>query len=155
LAAPPEEKEEREERSELSWEEELSQNLDYYLDTPEGREELARRAAERARKMLQEVMRSTKGRREIIWLSPHCLNCRQFTQPTTITMRCEKYGVRLVKPFYGVPIWTVRLGPSGMAESVVADIDWQAKRRAVSDYLVERAMKMINHGRPYPCYEGP
>jgi len=154
LAAPPGE-EEGEEPAELSWEEELTQNLDYYLDTPEGREELARRAAERARKMLEAVMRSSRGRREVIWLSPHCFSCRRFTRPTSITMRCEKYGVRLVKPFYGVPIWTIRLGPTGMAESEVADIDWQAKRIAVPDYLVERAMRLINHGRPYPCYEGP
>ncbi|MEM3437830.1 MAG: hypothetical protein QXP55_04795 [Nitrososphaerales archaeon] len=142
-----------EEKSEedKDWREEVSKNLDYYLDTKEGRNELIEMIKAETIRLLQQI----KGRQRIkehIWLSKFCLNCLYFTKSKGGFMRCTKLNARIVKPFYGKPIWAVFTTING-EESLIVDIDWHSKSIDVSDILVEEAIKRINNGYPYPCFE--
>ncbi|MCP8307863.1 MAG: hypothetical protein H3Z54_04125 [archaeon] len=138
-------------RENRDWREEASKNLDYYLDTKEGRNELMEMIRAEAMRLLQQM----KGRqrvKEFIWLSKFCLNCSYFMGGKRGFMRCIKLDAKIVKPFYGKPLWAVIMTTNG-EESLIVDIDWHSKSFDVSDFLVEEAIKRVNNGYPYPCFE--
>ncbi|MGQ9468919.1 MAG: hypothetical protein ACUVTD_03715 [Nitrososphaerales archaeon] len=141
----------REVKETRDWREEASKNLDYYLDTKEGRNELMEMIRAEAIRLLQQM----KGRqrvKEFIWLSKFCLNCSYFMEGKRGLMRCMKLDARIVKPFYGKPLWAIIATTDG-EESSIVDIDWNSKSFNVSDILIEEAIKKINNGYPYPCFE--
>jgi len=140
--------------NEASWFKELSEKLEYFLDTEEGRRELLARAEARAKSyaLLAEEEERRGNKREIIWLSYYCLHCKNFTRLSSQRMRCEKFQVRLVKPFYGKAIWSVVAAEGGGYESVVSEIDWDKKVDGANELMANQAMRLINNGLPYPCY---
>lgn len=134
-----------------NWREEVSKNLDYYLDTKEGRNELVEMIKDETMRLLQQM----KGRqrvKEFIWLSRFCLNCSYFVEGKRGFMKCMRLDARIVKPFYGKPLWAFIMTANG-EESSIVDIDWHSKSFDVSEILVEEAIKRINNGYPYPCFE--
>ncbi|MCP8309187.1 MAG: hypothetical protein H3Z54_10940 [archaeon] len=133
------------------WREEVSKNLDYYLDTKEGRNELTEMIRAEAMRLLQQ-MEGRPRLKEFIWLSKFCLNCSYFMKRKGGFMRCMKLDAKIVKPFYGKPLWAI-IVTTGGEESSIVDIDWHSKSFDVSDILVEEAIKRINNGYPYPCFE--
>ncbi len=133
------------------WREEVSKDPDYYLDTEEGRNELVEMIKAETMRLLQQM----KGRqrvKEFIWLSRFCLNCSYFVKGKRSFMRCMKMDARIVKPFYGKPLWASVMTAYG-EESSIVDIDWYSKSFEVSEILVEETIKGINKGYPYPCFE--
>jgi len=133
------------------WREEVSKNLDYYLDTKEGRNELVEMIKAETMRLLQQL----KGRqrvKEFIWLSRFCLNCSYFVGGKRGFMKCMKMDARIVKPFYGKPLWDFIMTTNG-EESSIVDIDWHSKSFDVSEILVEEAIKRVNNGYPYPCFD--
>jgi len=133
------------------WREEVSKNLEYYLDTKEGRNELMEMIKTEAMRLLQQI----KGRqkvKEFIWLSRFCPNCSYFMKGRRGFMRCVKLDARIVKPFHGKPLWAVMLTANG-EESLIVGIDWHSKSLDVSEILVEEAINRVNNGFPYPCFE--
>jgi len=130
-----------------NWREEVTENLEYYLDTEEGRKELERLMKEEARVILGRFRRI----KEIIWLGKYCRSCKYFSERNGV-MRCERFDCRLVKPFYGRPIWLIAVDENGRAELYVGDVDWNRKAIDVSDLVVEKAIEHVNGGLPYPCY---
>ncbi|NWG09972.1 MAG: hypothetical protein HXX80_06705 [Nitrososphaerales archaeon] len=133
------------------WREEASKNLEYYLDTKEGRNELMEMIKAEATRLLEQM----KGRqrvREVIWLSKFCQNCSYFMREGRSSMRCMRLDAIIVKPFYGRPVWAIIAGKDGK-ESFITDIDWHSRSIDVSDILVEEAIERINNGYPYPCFE--
>jgi len=133
------------------WREEASKNLEYYLDTREGRNELMEMIRDEATRLLEQ-MKSRQRVREIIWLSKFCQNCSYFIREGRGTMRCMRLDATIVKPFYGRPIWAIVARKDG-EESLITDIDWHSRSIDVSDILVEKAIERINNGYPYPCFE--
>jgi hypothetical protein len=137
----------------LAWEEALSKDPEYYMETEKGQKELAEMIRMESERLLEELGRSVKRTRDIIWLSRYCEKCK-FFQDRGRKTRCSKWDVRIVKPFYGRPIWTKvasRLDPAEK-ERVVQDIDWSSKWREISDSIVEWAVDHVNGGLPYFCY---
>jgi len=133
------------------WREEVSKNLDYYLDTREGRNELMEMIKAEVMRLLQQI----KGRqriKEYIWLSKFCLSCSYFIRGRGDFMKCVKLDARIVKPFHGKPLWAIITTTHG-EESLIVDIDWRSKSIDVTDILVEEAIERINNGYPYPCFE--
>jgi hypothetical protein len=143
---------EPERMSREEWMQEVTNNLDYYLDTEEGKQKLLEEARKWAEQALEEVARVHKPQRNIIWLSKHCNECRYFVAHGQ-RMSCEKWGARIVKPFYGKPLWFVTRDEEGNPIMNVSDIDWNQKWLEVSEAIVEEAIERINKGRPYDCYE--
>lgn len=132
------------------WREEVSNNLEYFLDTEEGRHLLAEMI--RAEKAF--ILEQIKGRqrvKEVIWHSAYCSRCHFFDCERRAT-RCQKFDARIVKPFYGRPLWTFTKTLEGK-EWFIADLDWSSKRLEIPDVVVEKAIKMINNGLPYSCFE--
>lgn len=146
-ALPQSEKISREE-----WMEEVTNNLDYYLDTEEGKQKLLEEAKRWAEQALEEVARVHKPQRNIIWLSKHCPDCKSFSQHGQ-RMSCEKWNARIVKPFYGKPLWFITRDEEGNQIMNVSDIDWNEKWLEVSEAIVQEAIENINNGRPYDCFE--
>ncbi len=138
----------------LSWQEALAEDPVYYMDTEKGQKELAEMIRNESQRLLEELGRSPKKTREIIWFSKFCIGCR-FYEQTARKMTCRRWNVRIVKPFYGKPIWTLirsKASPEGMEESI-HDIDWNKKWRNISDRIVDWAVEHVNDGAPYFCYE--
>jgi hypothetical protein len=131
------------------WREIVSSNLEYYLDTEEGRKELEEMVKAEAKKMLAEL-RKRPRQREIIWLSKYCLNCEYVKETSRGSLRCEKHNARIVKPFYGRPKWKYI---EDRDEFIVEDVDWNKKTFNVSELIIEAAINSINRGFPYFCYE--
>jgi hypothetical protein len=104
-------------------------------------------------RLLEELGKSVKRTKEIIWLSRYCTSCRYFKTEGR-RMTCNKWKVRIVKPFHGRAIWKHIPSRAGAEEKepVVEDIDWDAKWKEVSDRIVEMAVDMVNGGYPYFCY---
>jgi len=137
----------------LSWYEALAEKPDYYMNTEAGQKELAEMIRKESERLLTELGKTVKRTREVIWLSKHCFDCRYF-QKNNGRMQCKKWDVRIVKPFYGRPIWSSVPSKThkGEKEMVVDDIDWSSKWKEISDTIVERAVEMVNGGYPYFCF---
>ena len=139
----------------VSWYQVLAENPDYYTNTEQGQKELADMIRKESERLLEELGRTTKRTKEIIWLSRFCPECQYFSREAS-RMRCSKWAVRIVKPFHGRPIWGH--APSrttvGEKELVVEGIDWNVRWREISDKIIETAVGMVNGGYPYYCYKG-
>ncbi len=137
----------------LSWYEALAENPDYFTNTEAGKKELAEMIRRESERLLAELGKKVRRTREVIWLSRHCFDC-SYLQKNNGRLDCQKWDVRIVKPFYGRPVWSSV--PSkmnkGEKEMVIDDIDWSLKWREISDAIVERAVDMVNGGRPYFCF---
>jgi hypothetical protein len=139
----------------MSWQEALSNDPDYYMNTREGQEELAQMIRQESERLLEEIGRSVKRTKEIIWLSRYCLSCKFFAKQGA-RMKCDRWNVRIVKPFYGRPVWEsipVK-GAEGSKEKerVVKDIDWNKRWKEISEKIVNWAIDKVNGGFPYFCY---
>ena len=137
----------------LSWYEALAENPDYFTNTEAGQKELAEMIRRESERLLAELGKRVRRTREVIWLSRHCSNCK-FFQKNNGRIDCGKWDVRIVKPFYGRPVWSKVPSKTnkGEKEMVINDIDWNLKWREISDAIVERAVDMVNGGRPYFCF---
>ena len=145
--------EEREEYA--SWWLALARDPDYYTNTEQGQKELADMIRKESERLLEEIGKSVKRTKEIIWLSTFCTSCHHFKSEGR-KMTCSKWRVRIVKPFHGRAIW--RQVSSRMRddekEFVVEGIDWDARWKEVSEKVVDMAVGMVNGGYPYFCYRG-
>lgn len=143
-----------EENEFASWYQALAENPEYYTSTEEGQKELAEMIRKESERLLEQIGRTVKRTKEIIWLSRFCSACEHFRGGPR--MHCERWDVRIVKPFYGRPIWT-RVPSKTMIdekELAVEGINWDLKWREISDKVVERAVDHVNGGFPYYCYKG-
>jgi hypothetical protein len=134
------------------WVEEVTRNLDYYLKTEEGKQRLLELARKERERVQDEVEKIHRPQRNIIWLSKHCRSCRYFYSAGE-RMKCIKWEVKIVKPFYGRPLWFVALNEVGRPVMSVSEVDWTHKWIEVSEVIVEQAVGHINGGKPYECYE--
>ena len=137
-----------------NWWQALASDPDYYTNTEQGRKELAEMIRKESERLIEDLGRSAKRTKEIIWLSRFCSACHYFKADGR-KMTCTRWGVRIVKPFHGRALW--RKVPSRMGtdekELVVEGIDWDAKWKEISDRVVEMAIEMVNGGFPYFCYK--
>jgi len=139
----------------LSWYQALQQDPEYYTNTKQGQEELAKMIRQESERLLEEIGRSVKRTKEIIWLSKFCSACRFYDARGSRTM-CQKWNVRVVKPFYGRPVWEKVPGKNTDEKVlVVADVDWDQKWKEISDKIVEWAVEKVNGGYPYFCFASP
>lgn len=137
-----------------SWWLALARDPDYYTNTEQGQKELADMIRKESERLLEEIGKSVKRTKEIIWLSSYCSSCHFFKVDGRKTT-CNKWQVRIVKPFHGRAIW--KEIPSRMGDEkiqVVDGIDWDARWKEVSDRIVDMAVEMVNGGYPYFCYRG-
>jgi hypothetical protein len=138
-----------------SWWLALARDPDYYTNTEQGQKELADMIRKESERLLEEIGKSVKRTKEIIWLSNFCTSCHYFKLDGKKTS-CNKWQVRIVKPFHGRTIW--KQIPSRMRddekEFVVEGIDWDARWKEVSEKVVDMAVGMVNGGYPYFCYKG-
>jgi len=139
----------------VSWWKALAEDPDYYTNTEQGQKELAEMIRKESERLLEEIGRSVKRTKEIIWLSRYCRSCSHYKAEGR-KMSCSRWGVRIVKPFHGRPIWANTPSKTGDDEKtrVVEDIDWDAKWKEISERVVEMAVDMVNGGYPYFCYKG-
>ena len=132
----------------------LARDPEYYTNTEQGQKELADMIRRESERLIEELGKSVKRTKEIIWLSRFCGACHYFKADGR-KMTCTKWGVRIVKPFYGRAIW--KQIPSRMGrdekELMVEGIDWDAKWKEISDRIVEMSVEMVNGGFPYFCYK--
>ena len=138
-----------------SWWQALARDPEYYTNTEQGQKELADMIRKESERLLEEIGRSVKRTKEIIWLSRFCTSCQHFKEEGR-KMTCKKWGVRIVKPFHGQAIWKQIPSRSGADEKelIVDGIDWDARWKEISDRIVEMAVEMVNGGFPYFCYRG-
>jgi hypothetical protein len=139
----------------LSWWQALAEDPDYYTNTEQGQKELADMIRKESERLLEEIGKSVKRTKEIIWLSNFCFSCQHFKSEGR-RMACKKWRVRIVKPFHGRAIWKQIPSRTGDDEKefVVEGIDWDSKWKEVSEKVVEMAVGMVNGGYPYYCYRG-
>ena len=106
-------------------------------------------------RLIDEIGKSVKRTKEIIWLSNFCTSCHYFKAEGRRTT-CKKWQVRIVKPFYGRAILkeVPSRGGNGEKEFVVEGIDWDSRWKEVSERIVDMAVGMVNGGYPYFCYKG-
>ncbi len=138
----------------VSWWQALAEDPDYYTNTEQGQKELADMIRKESERLIQEIGKSVKSTKEIIWLSRFCSACQYYKQDGR-KMTCSKWRVRIVKPFHGRPIWAnvpSRNG-NGEKELVVDGIDWDTKWKEISDRVVEMATDLVNGGYPYFCFK--
>ena len=143
-----------EENEFASWYQAIAEDPEYYTSTDEGQKELAEMIRKESERLIEQIGKTVKRTKEIIWLSRFCNACEFFRGGSR--MRCERWDVRIVKPFYGRPIWT-RVQSKTMKdekELAVEGINWDLKWREISDKVVERAIDHVNGGFPYYCYKG-
>jgi hypothetical protein len=137
-----------------SWWLALARDPDYYTNTEQGQKELADMIRKESERLLEEIGKSVKRTKEIIWLSNFCTACHYFKAEGR-KMSCNKWHVRIVKPFYGRALW--KQVPSRMGadekELVVEGIDWDQRWKEVSEKIVDMAVRMVNGGYPYFCYK--
>ena len=134
-----------------SWIEEITRNLDFYLNTAEGRAKLLEIARRESRKVQEEALKQHRPRRNIIWLSRYCYSCKYFKKQGR-RMRCEFWDAKIVKPFYGKPLWFLSFNELGKPIISVSDLEWDKKWIDVEERLIEMAIDRINGGKPYSCY---
>ncbi len=143
---------EKEEEQPLSWYQALAEDPEYYMETKQGQEELAQMIRQESERLLEEIGKTVKRTKEIIWLSRYCSSCK-FYQAQGSRVTCMKWNVRIVKPFYGRPVWeNIARKPGEEKELVVSDIDWTKKWKEISDKVVEWAVEKVNGGFPYFCF---
>lgn len=141
-----------EENEFVSWYRALAENPDYYTNTEEGQKELAEMIRKESERLLEQIGKTVKRTKEIVWLSRYCSECHHF-QKEGQKMSCNRWGVRIVKPFYGKTIWASTSSKwDDEKEMVVEGIDWESKWKEISDKIVERAIELVNGGYPYFCY---
>jgi hypothetical protein len=149
---PEEQRQPQQQEQPLTWQQALANDPEYYMNTKKGQEELAQMIRKESERLLEEIGKSVKHAKDIIWLSKWCMSCKFHNEHGTKTM-CNKWNARIVKPFYGRPIWEkMEVRGKEEKELVVADIDWDRKWREISDKLVEWAVEKVNGGYPYFCY---
>lgn len=138
----------------VSWYQAIAEDPEYYTKTEEGQKELAEMIRKESERLLEQLGKTVKRTKEIIWLSRFCSAC-QFFRDGSRTY-CDRWDVRIVKPFYGRPIWTHVPSRTNRDEKELAveGIDWDKKWREISDKVVERAIDHVNGGYPYYCYKG-
>ena len=85
---------------EQHWTEKASSNLEYYLDTEEGRKELSEMIKKETELQLKQIFTSKQGLKEIIWLSKYCDQCTHFTEGRR-SMKCAKFKKRKVEEALG------------------------------------------------------
>ena len=136
-----------------SWWRVLAEDPDYYTNTEHGQKELANMIRRESERLLEEIGRSVKRTKEVIWLSRFCGACQDYRHEGR-RMTCNKWGVRIVKPFHGRAIWAkvATQKRNGEKELVVDGIDWDEKWKEISDKVVEMAIDLVNGGYPYFCY---
>ena len=137
-----------------SWYKALAADPEYYTNTEQGQKELADMIRKESERLLEDIGKNVKRTKEIIWLSRFCGACQYYHQKGS-KMTCNRWAVRIVKPFYGEPTWASipsKLG-SGEKEMVVDGIDWDVKWKEISDKIVEMAVGLVNGGYPYFCYK--
>ncbi len=138
-----------------SWWLALARDPDYYTNTEQGQKELADMIRKESERLLEEIGRSVKRTKEIIWLSNYCRSCHYFKEEGR-KMKCDKWQVRIVKPFHGRAVW--KQMPSRMRddekEYILEGIDWDSRWKEVSERIVDMAVGMVNGGYPYFCYRG-
>jgi hypothetical protein len=139
----------------LNWYAALAEDPEYYTNTEQGQKDLAEMIRAESERLIEELGKSVKRTREIIWLSRYCRDCKYFQQEKSRT-QCARWRVRIVRPFYGRAVWSK--APSkrirGETEMVVEGIDWDQKWREISDKIIERAVDLVNGGYPYFCFTG-
>ena len=137
----------------VSWWQALAEDPDYYTNTEDGQKELAEMIRKESERLLEEIGRTVKRTKEVIWLSQFCNQCHFFKQEGR-KITCGKWGVRIVKPFHGQAIWRhVPTRPGSDEKMVVVDgIDWDARWKEISEQVVEMAIRMVNGGLPYFCF---
>jgi len=139
----------------VSWWQALAEDPEYYTNTEQGQKELADMIRKESERLLEEIGKSVKRTKEIIWLSNFCKSCQYFREEGR-KMTCKKWQVRIVKPFYGRAI--LKEIPSRVGhdekEFVVEGIDWDSRWKEVSEKIVDMAVGMVNGGYPYFCYRG-
>lgn len=142
-----------EESEYVSWWQALAEDPEYYTNTEEGQKKLAEMIRKESERLLEEIGRTVKRTKEVIWLSQFCTQCHHFKQEGRKTT-CTRWGVRIVKPFHGQAIWRMVPARAGSDEKqvVVDGIDWDARWKEISDRVVEMAIRMVNGGVPYFCY---
>ncbi len=139
----------------VSWWKALAEDPEYYTNTEAGQKELAEMIRKESERLLEEIGRSVKRTKEVVWLSRFCRSCQSFREDGR-RMSCDRWKVRIVKPFHGSPIWTStpsRRG-DGEKERIVEGIDWDTKWKEISEKVVEMSVEMVNGGYPYFCYKG-
>jgi len=136
-----------------SWWQALARDPDYYTNTEQGQKELAEMIRKESERFLDELGKSVKRTKEIIWLSKFCPSCDYFLADGR-KMSCKKWGVRIVKPFHGRAIWKQVPQRNGSDEKKfdIEGIDWDSKWKEISDKVVDMAIGMVNGGYPYFCY---
>ena len=137
-----------------SWWLALSRDPEYYTNTEQGQRELADMIRKESERLLEEIGKSVKRTKEIIWLSNFCKECNFFKEEGR-KMSCNKWQVRIVKPFYGRAILRPAPPKSGSDEKAfdVEGIDWDSRWKEVSDKVVDLAVGMVNGGYPYYCFK--
>jgi hypothetical protein len=140
-----------EEKEKKDWVEELTRNLDFYLNTAEGRARLLEIAKKEGEKIKSEALKQYRPRRNIIWLSRYCYKCKHFQRHGS-RLRCEFWDAKIVKPFYGRPLWFLSFDELGKPIIGVSDLEWDEKWMDVEEKVVEMAIDRINNGKPYKCY---
>ena len=137
-----------------SWYRAVAEDPEYYTRTEEGQKELADMIRKESERLLEQIGKTVKSTKEIIWLSRFCRECHYFREG--LRMHCDRWDVRIVKPFYGRPIWTKVPSKTirDEKELAVEAINWDMKWREISDKVVERAIEQVNGGYPYYCYKG-
>jgi hypothetical protein len=142
------------EKEYVNWWQALARDPEYYTNTEEGQKELADMIRKESERLLEEIGRTTKRTKEIIWLSRFCSACQNFKAEGR-KMTCTKWGVRIVKPFHGRAVWKEIPSVKAAEEKhlVIEGIDWDSKWKEISDRIVDMAVDMVNGGYPYFCYE--
>lgn len=123
------------------------------MNNRQGQKELADMIRRESERLLDEIGKSVKRTKEVIWLSRYCASCKFFSREGS-RLGCKRWNARIVKPFYGRPVWDAIpvKGKEREKEMVVADIDWNKKWKEISDQIVEWAIEKVNGGYPYFCY---
>ncbi len=138
----------------VGWWQALAEDPDYYTNTEEGQKELADMIRKESERLIEELGKSVKRTKEIIWLSRFCSACQYYKQEGR-KISCNKWHVRIVKPFHGRPIWARVPSRTGNDEKelVVNGIDWDEKWQEISDRIVEISVDLVNGGYPYFCFK--
>lgn len=138
-----------------SWYQAVAEDPEYYTNTEAGQKELADMIRKESERLIEELGKSVKRTKEIIWLSRFCDKCQYFSRESS-RMRCSRWSVRIVKPFHGRPIWTKVPSKTNVGEKefAVESINWDLRWREISDKIVERSIDLVNGGYPYHCYKG-
>lgn len=136
-----------------NWWQALARDPDYYTNTEDGQKELADMIRKESERLLEEIGRTAKRTKEVVWLSRFCSACHYYKEEGR-KMSCNRWQVRIVKPFHGRAIWKQVRSHTEPSEKefIVEGIDWDSKWKEISDKIVEMAVDMVNGGFPYFCY---